>query len=111
MLDFRTFTEKVQLFSISKTEGTYGKQVTTYTDLGYFPASVNVMSGSKALYYQEKGFGHPVSIRMRFIPEEIGKIIWDGKTIYPRSIIRQNEKSTTRGNYLVIEGGYKNDEG
>ena len=113
MLDFRTFTEIIQIFSITKTEGDYGKEVTTYTDLGLFPASVDVMTGTKALFYQEKGFGHGVTIKLRYIPQAIGKIIWNGKTIYPRSIVQMklDKQTTTRGNYLQSDGGYKDGEG
>lgn len=109
MLDFRAFTEDIEVYSVTDIENDLGQNVTTYTLLGVYTASVDVASGQKALFYQERGYGYGVTIKMRYIPEKIGKIIWDGKTIYPRSIIRLNDKSTVRGNYLSIEGGFKND--
>ena len=108
MLNARRFRDKVELFSATETTNDLGKGITTYTSQGTFPAQVDVMTGTRALYYQEKGFGNPVTILLRGVSFNLGKIVFQSKTIYPRSIVKCNDKkeSDSRGNYLIIEGNY-----
>lgn len=113
MLNARTFRERVTLYSETKTEDNLGELVSTETSHGSFPASVDVATGSKAIYYQEKGFGHSVTIIVRVTGFDISRIVWGTLSISPRSVIRVNndKKSDTRGLYYLIEGGYNDDKG
>ena len=113
MLNARTFRETVTLYSETKTEDNLGELVSTETSHGSFPASVDVATGSKAIYYQEKGFGHSVTIIVRATSFNISRILWGNISISPRSIVKVNndKKSDTRGQYYLIEGGYNDDKG
>ena len=88
-----------------------GKVSVEYVSQGLFPASVEILNGSKALYYQQRGITNPVIIKIREVEFVIAKIIHNGKTIFLDSSIRVNaeEKSDTRGRWRVMTGTFKNE--
>lgn len=109
MLNARTFREIVTLYSESTTEGDYGNPITTYVNKGSYPADVRMATGSKAIYYQEKGISHMIEIKLRKTDFDISKIEWNGQTIQISSMVLVNDEdvSDTRGNYFKIIGGLK----
>lgn len=110
MIRGRDYTERVQVFIAIEVPDAYGKKTTTHSLLGTFPAAVRVLTGTKALYHQERGIKFPVQIEMRYISGTITKIVWDNKTIYPTSIVDSKDNKEIgqrdRGKFLIIEGGF-----
>ena len=110
MIRGRDYTERVTCYSGVEVVDTYGKKTTTFTLIGTYPAAVRVITGTKALYYQERGIKHPVIIEMRAISSVIAKIVWDSKTIYPSSIMDSRDSKELserdRGKFLTIEGSF-----
>ena len=103
--------ESVELFSETKVIKASGKESVEYVSQGLFPASVEILNGSKALYYQQRGITNPVIIKIREVEFIIAKIIHNGKAIFLDSSIRVNaeEKSDTRGRWRVITGTFKDE--
>ena len=103
--------ESVELFSETKVVKASGKESVEYVSQGLFPASVEILNGSKALYYQQRGITNPVIIKIREVEFTIAKIVHNGKTIFLDSSIRVNaeEKSDTRGRWRVITGTFKDE--
>ena len=101
MLTGRELLENIELFSETKVIKASGKESIEYVSQGVFPASVEILNGSKALYYQQRGITNPVIIKIREVEFVIAKIIHTGKTIFLDSSIRVNaeEKSDTRCGY------------
>lgn len=113
MLRGRDYTEKVDVYTKCEVVDDYKKVTTTFTFIGTYPAAVRQLSGTKALYYQERGIQYPVQIEMRAIERAIGKLIWNGNVIYPSSVINSRNadelNKRDRGKYIIIEGGIRND--
>ena len=111
MLTGRELLENIELFSETKVVKASGKESIEYVSQGVFPASVEILNGSKALYYQQRGITNPVIIKIREVEFVIAKIIHNGKTIFLDSSIRVNaeEKSDTRGRWRVITGTFKDE--
>ena len=111
MLTGRELLESVELFSETKVVKASGKESVEYVSQGLFPASVEILNGSKALYYQQRGITNPVIVKIREVDFVIAKIIHNGKTIFLDSSIRVNaeEKSDTRGRWRVITGTFKDE--
>lgn len=110
MIRGRDYTERIACYSSVEVVDAYGKKTTSYTLIGTYPAAVKVLSGTKALYYQERGVKHPVIIEMRAISGTIAKIVWDSKTIYPSSVMDSKDskeiEGRDRGKFLTIEGSF-----
>lgn len=110
MIRGRDYTERIAVYKGVEVVDSYGKKTTTFTLLGTYPAAVRVLTGTKALYYQERGIKFPVQIEMRYISGTISKIVWDNKTIYPTSIVDSKDNKEIgqrdRGKFLIIEGGF-----
>ncbi len=110
MIRGRDYTERIKAYKTTEVVDAYGKKTTTFVLLGTYPAAVKVLSGTKALYYQERGIKHPVIIEMRAIADTITKIEWDSKVIYPSSIMDSKENKEfagrDRGKFLTIEGSF-----
>lgn len=110
MIRGRDYTERVTCYSSVEVVDAYGKKTTTFSLIGTYPAAVRVITGTKALYYQERGIKHPVIIEMRAISSVIAKIVWDSKTIYPSSIMDSRDSKEIserdRGKFLTIEGSF-----
>ena len=111
MLTGRELLESIELFSETKVTKASGKESVEYVSQGLFPASVEILNGSKALYYQQRGITNPVIIKIREVEFIVAKIIHNGKTIFLDSSIRVNaeEKSDTRGRWRVMTGTFKNE--
>ena len=111
MLTGRELLETIELFSVTKVVKPSGKEAIEYNSQGLFPAAVEVLNGSKALYYQQRGITNPVIIKIREVDFMIAKIVHNGKTIFLDSNIKVNaeEKSDTRGRWRVITGTYKDE--
>ena len=88
MLTGRELLESVELFSETKVVKASGKESVEYVSQGLFPASVEILNGSKALYYQQRGITNPVIIKIREVEFIIAKIVHNGKTIFLDSSIR-----------------------
>ena len=99
------------MFSETKVVKASGKESVEYVSQGLFPASVEILNGSKALYYQQRGITNPVIIKIREVEFIIAKIVHNGKTIFLDSSIRVNAegKSDTRGRWRVMTGTFKNE--
>ena len=108
MINARQFLDSVELFSAFSTESDYGKEVITYISEGIFPASVEILSGTRDLYYQQEGNAYPVIIKIRKVDFEIKKIVYNKSTITPRSIVTTDAfgKSNFRGEFQVITGSF-----
>lgn len=108
MINARQFLDSVELFSAFSTESDYGKEVITYISEGIFPANVEILSGTRALYYQQEGNAYPIIIKIRKVDFEIKKIVYNKSTITPRSIVTTDafEKSNFRGEFQVITGSF-----
>ena len=108
MINARQFLDSVELFSAFSTESDYGKEIITYISEGIFPANVEILSGTRALYYQQEGNAYPIIIKIRKVDFEIKKIVYNKSTITPRSIVTTDAfgKSNFRGEYLIITGSY-----
>ena len=111
MLTGRELLESIELFSETKVIKASGKESVEYVSQGLYPASVEILNGSKALYYQQRGITNPVIIKIREVDFEVVKIVHNGKTIFLDSSIRVNaeEKSVTRGRWRVMTGTFKNE--
>ena len=55
MLTGRELLESIELFSETKVIKASGKESVECVSQGLFPASVEILNGSKALYYQQRG--------------------------------------------------------
>ena len=55
MIRGRDYTERIKAYKTTEVVDAYGKKTTTFVLLGTYPAEVKVLSGKKALYYQERG--------------------------------------------------------
>lgn len=110
MIRGRNFTDRVTAYNGVEVVDAYGKKTTTYTLIGTFPAAVEVLDGTKALYYQERGIKYPVIIEMRAITGIISKLVWNNKTIYPNSNINSKEgkgaEERDRGKFITITGSF-----
>lgn len=112
MLRGRDYTQRVDVYTKCEVVDSYKKVTTTFTFIGTYPAAVRVLSGTKALYYQERGIQHPVEVEMRSLEREIGKIVWQGKEIYPSSVVNSRDADEInrrdRGKFIIISGGFRN---
>jgi len=109
MITSRDLNETVTLYSGVETDGSYGEKKITYTSQGDFPAKVEVLTGTRAMYYQQENMSYPVIIKLRKVDFEIKKIVFGERTIIPNSIVTINDlgKSDTRGRWMSINGaGY-----
>ena len=109
MITGRDLDEVVTLYSGVETATDYGEKTITYTSEGDFPASVEILTGTRAMYYQAENISYPVIIKIRKVDFDIKKIVHNGRTIYPSSIVTINDlgKSDTRGKWMTINGaGY-----
>ena len=113
MIRGRNFKHRVELFKAVETTDAYGYPLATFATLGVVPAAVEVLSGSRALYYQEVGITNPIKIEIRALgtTDVIAKIVWLGYEIIPRSILPSdqvdNYEGRDRGKFLVIDGSFK----
>ena len=53
MLTGRELLESIELFSETKVVKASGKESVEYISQGIYPASVEILNGSKALYYRD----------------------------------------------------------
>ncbi len=111
MLTGRELLENIELFSEIKVVKPSGKESVEYVSQGLFPAYVEILNGSKALYYQQRGITNPVIVKIREVDFPIAKIVHNGKSIFLDSSIRvgADEKSDTRGRWRVITGTFKDE--
>ena len=110
MITGRDLDEVVTLYTATATEGDYAQPSTTFVSQGDFPANVEILTGTRALYYQRENTSYPVIIKIRKVDFEIKKIVHNGRTIYPSSIVVIDEtgKSSSRGRWMTITGaGYE----
>ena len=113
MIRGRNFKHKVELFKAVQVLDAYQSPVTSFVSLGTVPAAVEVLSGSRALYYQEVGITNPIKIEIRALgtTDVIAKIVWLGYEIIPRSILPSDQvdgyEGRDRGKFLVIDGSFK----
>lgn len=108
MITARQFLDTVELFSATIAESDYGKEIITYASQGSYPASVEVMAGFRSLNYYQEGMGNPLQVIIRKVDFSVRKVIWDGATIYPRSIVTidENRRSDPRGRFQMITGSF-----
>lgn len=110
MITGRDLDEIVTLYTATVTKGDYGKPSTTFVSQGDFPANVDILTGTRALYYQRENISYPVIIKIRKVDFDIKKIVHNGRTIYPSSVVVIDEtgKANSRGRWMTINGaGYE----
>jgi hypothetical protein len=74
------YDQKVEAFTTTKgsfTDGASDINTSIFTCL----SSVEILSGSKALQYNEQGINNPVIIEMNWIDTLPSYLMWDGKKI------------------------------
>ena len=109
MITGRDLDEIVTLYSATTIDGSYGEPKTTFVSQGDFPARVDILTGTRAMYYQQENTSYPVIIKIRKVEFEIKKIVHNGRTIIPSSVVTINDlgESDTRGRWMTINGaGY-----
>lgn len=110
MITGRDLDEVITLYTATSTDSAYGEKSTTFVSQGDFPANVEILTGTRAMYYQQENTSYPVIIKIRKVDFEIKKIVHNGRTIYPSSIVIIDEtgKSDSRGRWMTITGaGYE----
>jgi len=112
MIRGRDYKHTVELFKAVQVLDAYSMPVTSFVSLGSVPAAVKVLTGSRAMYYQEVGVTNPIQIEIRNPgTTEIAKIIWLGYEIIPRSVLPSDQvdgyEGRDKGKFLVIEGSFK----
>ena len=113
MIRGRNYKHSVELFKAVQVLDSYSMPVTSFVSLGSVPAAVKVLSGSRALYYQEAGITNAVQVEIRALDttDTIAKLIWLGYEIIPRSVLPSDQvddyDERDRGKFLVIEGSFK----
>ena len=110
MITGRDLDETVTLYTATATDSDFGEKSTIFVSQGDFPANVEILTGTRALYYQRENTSYPVIIKIRKVDFEIKKIVHNGRTIYPSSIVVIDEtgKSSSRGRWMTITGaGYE----
>ena len=109
MITGRDLDEVITLYSATQVDGSYGEKKTTFVSQGNFPAKVEILTGTRAMYYQQENTSYPVVIKIRKVEFEIKKIVHNGRTIIPSSVVTINDlgESDTRGRWMAINGaGY-----
>jgi len=92
MIRGRDYKHTVELFKAVQVLDAYSMPVTSFVSLGSVPAAVKVLTGSRAMAYQEVGVTNPIQIEIRNPgTTEIAKIIWLGYEIIPRSILPSDQ--------------------
>ena len=113
MIRGRDYKHSVELFKAVQVLDSYSMPVTSFVSLGSVPAAVKVLTGSRAMYYQEVGITNPVQVEIRKLETEdvVAKLIWLGYEIIPRSVLPSDQvddyEGRDRGKSLVIEGSFK----
>lgn len=86
----------------SETKGVYGQppvKAKLFTSL----AKVNILSGSKALQYQQQGINNPVLIETNFLTVTPAYLMWNGKKIPVTSMVDPDNHMQKR---VIILGSY-----
>ena len=65
MIRGRNYKHSVELFKAVQVLDSYSMPVTSFVSLGVVPAAVKVLTGSRAMYYQEVGVTNPVQVEIR----------------------------------------------
>ena len=86
----------------SETKGVYG-QPTVKAKLFTVLAKIDVLSGNKALQYQQQGINNPVLIEMNYCTVTPAYLIWNGKKI-PVTSMRDPDNHMQRR--VIILGSY-----
>jgi hypothetical protein len=113
MIRGRDYKHTVELFKAVQVLDSYSMPVTSFVSLGSVPAAVKVLTGSRAMAYQEVGITNPVQVEIRKLETEdvVAKLIWLGYEIIARSVLSSDQvdgyEGRDRGKFLVIEGSFK----
>ena len=113
MIRGRDYKHTVELFKAVQVLDAYSMPVTSFVSLGIVPAAVKVLTGSRAMAYQEVGITNPVQVEIRKLETEdvVAKLIWLGYEIIPRSVLPSDQvdgyEGRDKGKFLVIEGSFK----
>ena len=86
----------------SETKGVYG-QPTVKTKIYTMLAKIDVLSGNKALQYQQQGINNPVLIETNFLAVTPSYLMWNGKKIPVTSMVDPDNHMQKR---VIILGSY-----
>ena len=113
MVRGRNYDDTIELFEAIEQEQLSGKTKLTYVSKGNYPANVEIATGTKALYYQEKGIGHVVTIEVRELSFTPALVVWNNNRITITSNVKVdgNGIPSNRGRYNIIVGAYKDERG
>lgn len=89
----RQYLDLVELFATTKGEDEGGFPTETIESLGIYPANVDEMSGSRALYFKSEGYTNPLTIKMYRPDRKFTSIAWNAVECAVRSITEDKDNN------------------